>query len=459
MLNENEDIFGQLQIIMQDPLNPIAESLEESPEEAGLNSLLHRFFATFQELASNPESSAVRATVRETAITLASGLNVVNGALEDFQDGLNQQVGTAVRQINSLLDRIAELNQEVVKIELNPGVIANDARDLRDQMLTELSEWVPVSVIEESDGSVSVQVMTSSVVIGNRTAPFEAASLPDDSTGTLQIINSIERSRVLTSDFVTGKLAALIQARDELVPDILTQLDEVARIVIGEVNDIHSESIGLIGFSSLTSANSVSDSAVILDSMGLDFPAEAGEFGIRVVDANGIVQNLYTIAFDPSVDSLDDLAARIDAIDGAAGPGVGSISAAVTSDNRLEITSNGGLEFTFQGDTSKVLAALGINTFFAGNDASTITVSDFILDPDDGLARIAASSTGAVGDNGSALLIASLENDLIADRDTVTIGDYYRRIVAELGVQAQRNKTLSGNIDAIVVDLKTVRKL
>jgi flagellar hook-associated protein 1 FlgK len=321
-------------------------------------------------------------------------------------------------------------------------------------MLTELSEWVPISVTEESDGSVNVQVMTSSVVIGNRTAPFEAVSFPGDATGTLQIINSIERSRVLTGDFTTGKLAALIQARDQLVPDILSQLDEVARIVIEEVNDIHSESIGLIAFSSLTSANSVRDSAATLDSMGLDFPAEAGDFVIRVVDGNGVVQNLYTVSFDPSVDSLNDLAARIDAIDGAAGAGAGAISAVVTSDNRLEITSNGGLEFTFQGDTSKVLAALGMNTFFAGNDAGSIAVSDFILDPDDGLARIAASATGAEGDNGSALAIASLENDLIADRDTVTIGDFYRRIVSELGVEAQRNKTLAGNMDAIVLDLK-----
>ncbi len=68
-------------------------------------------------------------------------------------------------------------------------------------------------------------------------------------------------------------------------------------------------------------------------------------------------------------------------IDGAAGPGAGSISAVVNANNQLEITSNGGFEFTFQGDTSNALAALGLNNFFSGADSSDIAVSDFILDP------------------------------------------------------------------------------
>jgi flagellar hook-associated protein 1 FlgK len=249
-------------------------------------------------------------------------------------------------------------------------------------------------------------------------------------------------------------LGALLQARDTLVPDLISKIDGLAETLIREVNNVHSESIGLVTFTDLIGTTQVSDPLAALETQNLDFPPQSGEFVLRVTDADGVVQNLFTVTFDPSVDTLTDLAARIDAIDGLAGPGAGSISAEVTLDGELRITSNGGFEFTFQGDTSNILAALGMNNFFSGNDAGSIRVSDFILEPDIGLLRIAASATGAEGDNGGALAIASLESDLIADGNSATLGDAYRRIIAELGVQAQRNATLAGNSQAILDDLK-----
>ena len=454
-LGKNEQIFGELQIILQDPLNPVAGLLEESTNEAGISSLLQRFFSSFQELSANPESTAVRATVRETAVTLAKGLNVVSGALDDLREGLNSQIEIVVEEVNTLLERIAQLNQEITRIEVVPNATANDARDIRDQLLMELAELVPVSTTEEANGAVNVRILSSSVVVGNRVAPFEVDVFPGDPTRSFQIINTVERTRVLTGDFETGRLGALIQARDNLIPDAVDKIDEVARVVIREVNRIHSESIGLEGFTDLIGTTSVQDPTSTLDTQNLDFPPQAGNFVIRITNSDGVVQNLYTVSFDPAVDSLTTLAASIDAADGAAGPGAGSISAVVTADNKLQIASNGGLEFTFQGDTSNVLAALGLNVFFAGNDSQTIAVSDFILDTDLGLRRIAASSTGAEGDNGASLAIASLENDLVAGGNTATIGDFYRRIIAEVGGQAQRNKTLSENTGAILDDLKT----
>jgi flagellar hook-associated protein 1 FlgK len=453
-LDENEDIFGQLQVILQDPLNPIAELLEESPTEAGINALFKRFFSAFQELASNPESVGVRAAVRETAITLARGLNVIDSSLEDFVDGLDLQIEVVVEQVNSILSRIAQLNEEIVRIEVGEKRIANDARDARDKLLTELAELVPVSTSEQPNGSIDVRVLSSTVVTGNRVAPFEAVLDPFNPDARFQIINSIERSRVLTADFTTGKLGALLQARDTLVPDLISKIDGLAETLIREVNNVHSESIGLVTFTDLIGTTQVSDPLAALETQNLDFPPQSGEFVLRVTDADGVVQNLFTVTFDPSVDTLTDLAARIDAIDGLAGPGAGSISAEVTLDGELRITSNGGFEFTFQGDTSNILAALGMNNFFSGNDAGSIRVSDFILEPDIGLLRIAASATGAEGDNGGALAIASLESDLIADGNSATLGDAYRRIIAELGVQAQRNATLAGNSQAILDDLK-----
>jgi flagellar hook-associated protein 1 FlgK len=339
-------------------------------------------------------------------------------------------------------------------VEANPQNNANDLRDLRDQLLNKLSEFAPITVIEQPNGQVDVRIFGTGVVVGIRVAPFEVVSDPEDPTGLYQIINSIERSRILTADFDTGRLGSLIQARNEMVPSMIDQIDTLANTLISEVNRMHSGSIGLESFNSLTSALSVSNPTEDLADLDLDFPAQAGSFVIRVTNANQVVQNLFTVNFDPTVDSLTDLAARIDAIDGTAGPGGGEISAIVTTDNQLQITSNGTYRFTFQGDTSHVLETLGLNTFFSGSDSHSIAISEFIADADLGLRRIAASATGAPGDNGGALQLAGLQNALIADGRTTTLGDSYRRTIAELGVRAQRNTTEFEASTSSLSDLK-----
>lgn len=454
-LDENTDIYDQLQTILQDPLSATAELIEENASESGLNSLLTKFFGAFDDLAADPESIAVRATVRETAVTLANTLNSISSSMDEMATELNEEIEVTVTKVNSLLSQIGSLNQEIVRLEANPDTNANDLRDTRDKLLTQLAEYVPISVTEQDNGQVDVRVFGTGVVIGNRVSSFEVVSDPEDPTGINQIINSTERSRVLTKDFDTGKLGALIEARDQLLPDLIGQFDTLAATIIKEVNEIQAGAIGLDPFTSITSQSPVSDPTVAFNSLGLDFPPQTGSFVIRVVDSAGEVQNLYTVDFDPSVDSLQTLAARIDAIDGVAGAGGGAISAAVTSDGNLQITSNGNYEFTFQGDTSNVLAAIGMNTFFSGNDAGTIRVSDFISDTDEGLRNIAASVSGASGDNEAALAMSGLRNSLIAEGGTATIGDYYLSIISALGVRAERNASESATTSASLTALET----
>ena len=99
--------------------------------------------------------------------------------------------------------------------------------------------------------------------------------------------------------------------------------------------------------------------------------------------------------------TLNDLAAALDAIDG--------ISATITSAGKLEITSDSNdTEFAFDGDTSGVLAALGLNTFFTGSTARDIGVNGELR----GLgneAKFAASGGGLGTRTDSANALGSLE--------------------------------------------------
>ncbi|MEP9411269.1 MAG: flagellar hook-associated protein FlgK [Candidatus Brocadia sp.] len=82
-------------------------------------------------------------------------------------------------------------------------------------------------------------------------------------------------------------------------------------------------------------------------------------------------------------------------------------------------------------DTTDLLAALGINTFFSGSDAANINVNSRI---DKDVSMIAAS-TGEVGNNTNALRLAALQDDTSAV-DNTTFADYLHQIASSLGEEA-----------------------
>ncbi|KXK27719.1 MAG: flagellar hook-associated protein FlgK [Candidatus Brocadia sinica] len=98
---------------------------------------------------------------------------------------------------------------------------------------------------------------------------------------------------------------------------------------------------------------------------------------------------------------------------------------AITSGDTLS------LDVINDSDTTDLLAALGINTFFSGSDASDIAINP---DIDKDVSLIAAS-TGEIGNNTNALRLAALQDDTSAI-DNTTFGDYLHQIASSLGEEA-----------------------
>jgi flagellar hook-associated protein 1 len=79
--------------------------------------------------------------------------------------------------------------------------------------------------------------------------------------------------------------------------------------------------------------------------------------------------------------------------------------------------------------------------FFSGTTAADIAISEDISGPE----MIGASLTGAQGDNSNALRIAQLKNELIMEDETVSLDDYYRSLITNLGVESQTSNRMVNN--------------
>ena len=103
-------------------------------------------------------------------------------------------------------------------------------------------------------------------------------------------------------------------------------------------------------------------------------------------------------------------------------------------------------------DTTNLLAALGINTFFSGSDASNIAVSTDVSND----VSLIAASTGEVGNNTNALRLAALQDDTSAINNT-TFADYLHQIASSLGEEASNAYKSEESYDVIETSLENRR--
>ena len=206
-----------------------------------------------------------------------------------------------------------------------------------------------------------------------------------------------------------------------------------------EFNKAFSQGQGLVGFQNLTSVQAIHDSTAPLDAAGLAFMPVSGTFNVIVHSKNA--DTTHTDRIDISLDGLDGdttfatLVQKLDAIDG--------ISAKIASTGALQITSDSAdTEFTFGGDTSGVLAALGLNTFFTGSTAGTIGVNAEIKGIDNA-GKFAASLNGIGNGGGNAERLAILMDQPLGSGGDPSLADLYNQLINEVTQGSSVSKSVA----------------
>jgi len=102
-------------------------------------------------------------------------------------------------------------------------------------------------------------------------------------------------------------------------------------------------------------------------------------------------------------------------------------------------------------DTSGLLSAVGINTFFAGSSAANMTVCS---DIEDNPSRVATSLGADMTDNTNAMRMASVRDDALSDLGDLTCGEFYRQLVTDIGQQLSVKQTRQDNLEVMVLNLQ-----
>jgi len=535
------EIFQQQSALGQvsqelDILNAIETAFGELSDSEGLNAAIDAFFNALQDLSVHPTDAIYQNQAVTAAETMAAQFRVMGEYLTTLENQIVLEAENTIEQANALISQIADLNSLIQQQETN-GRQANNSKDQRDQLISELSQWVDIETQQRNDGVIDVSVTGIPVASGVTTFDLEVG-LRDN----LDLGLSIAGRSTYSTSLQGGQLGGLFSLKNELISGLHADLDTLAHAIIQQVNQYHVQGVGSEGsFTELTGWSIVNK-----DLADFDPPLSDGRMSIRVTNATTGETTRATISVDTATDSLTTLAGKIDSISGLSAsvhesrlhiqadtnyefdflpsvldtptasdftgttsPPTVSVSGIYTGTKNQTFTftvsgtgsvGNDALQITLtdgegntvttlnvgagypagdnldmgngikialstgdladgntfevdvfaETDTSGVLAAVGINTFFSGNAATNMAVSAVITDTP---SRI-ATALGSDGiDNTNALRMEETKNRAVDSLNSMTPGEFYRRVVTETGQRITVRQIRQDSIEGILQNL------
>ena len=421
------------------------EALQNEFSDSDLSSHLNAFFNAWSELANNPQNHALRTVVLRQGSTLSGFVQTLRAGLGNMLDQVDDSIGDATVAVNNLLDEVAAINEQIVGASGSADLL-----DIRDGLLGQLAEFLDISVIEQPSGLVDVFVGSIPMILNGINLGISVRDQTVDGERVIDLVLKDNGSVLLPT---SGRLGALIEVREQDVNLALNELDGFINTFIYEINKVHSQGQGLVGFETVTGSNGVADQSVALNDSqsGLKFTPVHGSLRLHVLQRSIGQRQSTTLAvdldgIDPANDTnLSALAAAIDAVD--------NVSASVAADGRLVIsTTTSDFEFSFSDDTSGVLAALGINSYFAGSNAEDITVN---AEVSENPSFLAAALGHLPGDNSNTLALAALRDQGVDSLNSLTINEAWASHVENFAVrldqtnqQFEAETLVGGNLSA-----------
>ncbi|MCH2145678.1 MAG: flagellar hook-associated protein FlgK [Phycisphaerales bacterium] len=406
------------------------EMLQNELTDADISSQLSAFFNSWSELANNPTDSGMRSLVLQQGESLAGGIRQLREEYTVVREEIDRGLGVSVERANGLLEEIAQLNVQIAQTEHGAGQ-ANTLRDQRDALVDQVAELINVTTVDQPNGAVDILVGSIPVVLSGESRGIELRMESTDGVLEASVRVAADGSELIVDN---GTIGSLIRQRDETVDPAIEQLDTFAHHLIHQVNRVHSQGQGMHGWTSVTGTTMASDTSAAMSTAasGIPFPMENGSFVLSVVDSETGSRASYLIQVDPDSMSMDNLVSTINSEVGA-----GAI-ASTTVDGSLKLEAAAGYEIEFSEDSSGVLSALGINTFFTGSSGFDIGVSESLSGNP---TLLGAGGEYIVGSNATALAMVELQDLAIDDLGGRSLRESWQAGVTDLAVRTSAANT------------------
>lgn len=220
------------------------ENIFNEVDGEGLNYVLNDFYNSFRELANQPENESIRSLVRDKADLVVKDFKRISDKLENESRSIDQKLKVEVQDVNTLLNRVAEINKKVAVLEAG-GQETGDLRDQRDGMLRSLSESFEIKTYEDEKNRFVVSAVgIGTLVTGTEVQELAAKPVSQEEAGNnmpgaVEIYYRSRPNNSISDRFSGGRMGSLIKARNEDIQNLTQKVDSVAFDFANSVNAVH----------------------------------------------------------------------------------------------------------------------------------------------------------------------------------------------------------------------------
>ena len=214
----------------------------------GLGASMNSMLNAWSDVASAPSNLTARVVVIARGDEFAARMRTTAAQLDQQKLGTELQLGETVKAVNRLAQDLASVNQRITETRGSANT-PNDLFDQRDQLLSQLNQYVQTSTVPSEDGTVSVFVAGSQpLVLGQTANKLEVSNDPADPLNKrLSFVQGGASTPLDPKQLGGGELAGLMTFLREDLPAMQAQLDDLAYNLATAVNTQHSLGVGLDG--------------------------------------------------------------------------------------------------------------------------------------------------------------------------------------------------------------------
>jgi flagellar hook-associated protein 1 FlgK len=217
------------------------EPVYDISSSGSLSSAMDRLFQSFSALTVAPNDLAARQVVLDRASELARNFRAMDASLQDASASTDKSLAQQVDAINRVVAGITALNKQFradFEVQNDAGVQAQ-----MNNLLEQLSELGNFTVLRNDDGSATVYLGGQTLVaVGEQQLPI---ALDASSSVSARILDAAGQD--VTGQVDGGRLAALLEIRNQTLPAKRGELDRLAQTLADAVNTVLAGGVDLDG--------------------------------------------------------------------------------------------------------------------------------------------------------------------------------------------------------------------
>lgn len=237
------------------------DRLQETFGAPGDNSSISHVLEDLKEaaelLAVTPNRTLEQSEFVRQAQRVMELLSTMSDTIQELRLQADSSITSVVAEINTLTADIDQLNDDIIRF----GSTGNDTTDLQDQRdtrLDRLAELIDIRYFSRNDGDVVVFTSSGRTLVDSIPPVLShesAASMTPTSTKAGGQIDGIYVGAAVAGNDITdelrgGQLAGLVDMRDDILPNLQAQLDELAATLRDQVNAVHNRGVPFPGLQS-----------------------------------------------------------------------------------------------------------------------------------------------------------------------------------------------------------------